>query len=184
MVDQPASLAAVGFVLTTAAAVSLAGCFPAYAESPEVPPRPDWDFVSFEVMSWGAPVSSWRILSNGGGSWTETLRAKGAAHYDYKLAWHEIEPDPFNYIALEKILRHLPDPAPDSQQCDSFISDMAYGTIRLTHGATTIEVAWNDGCMDETYRAFMAVLKQADEHMQALGKAAPVTRTESPPVDN
>lgn len=160
---------------------SLARCMPAMAQdaSPD-PPAPEWDMVVFEVKSWGAPISSWRILADGGGSWTEAVRADGAAYPDYQLAWHEITPDPRNYIALEKVIRQLPKPAPDSQQCANFMADMAYGTIRLTRGATTIEIAWNDGCMDESYRAFMAVLKQADEHMQALGKAAPVTRTEGP----
>ncbi|MGQ7830986.1 hypothetical protein [Altererythrobacter sp. Z27] len=172
-----------GIAAGLAISASLAQCLPAIAQdAPLKPTTPEWDMIAFEVKSWGAPISSWRVLSNGGGSWTETVRAKDAAYSDYQLAWHEIEPDPENYITLEKLLRRLPKPVPDSQQCESFLPDMAYGTIRLTRGATTIEIEWNDGCMDESYRAFMAILKQADEHMQGLGKVAPVTRTESPPT--
>ena len=136
--------------------------------------------VVFEAKSWGAPIASWRILSNGGGSWTEAVREQGAAQSDYRLAWHEIEPAAANYIALERILRQLPDPAPDSQACENFMTDAPYGTIRLTRGATTIEIAWNDGCMDDGYRAFMAILREADGHVQALGNAAPVSRIETP----
>ncbi|MFZ9395267.1 MAG: hypothetical protein ACO25F_04290 [Erythrobacter sp.] len=140
----------------------------------------DWDMVAFDVKSWGAPITSWRILSNGGGSWTETVREKGTAFADYKLAWHEIDPTAANYTVLESILRQLPQPAPDAQACENFMTDAPYGTIRLTKGATTIEIAWNDGCLDDSYQAFMAVLRQADQHIQSIGKVAPVARIESP----
>lgn len=134
--------------------------------------------IAFEVKSWGTPVSSWRLLSNGGGSWTETIRETNAKFGEYTLAWHEIEPNVQNYIAIERILRGLPQPAPDSQDCENFMTDMAYGTIRLTRGATTTEIAWNSGCMDEGYRAFLDTLKEADMRMRDLGRVGKVLRTE------
>lgn len=138
-----------------------------------------WDFVEFEVKSWGAPMSPWRILPNGGGSWTESVREDGQPpNMPAAQAWHEIEPEVSNYTGLETILQRLPDPAPDSQDCENFMTDAAYGTLRMTRGATTTEIAWNAGCLDEDYVAFMAILKEADEHMQELGKAAPVSRVE------
>lgn len=146
------------------------------------PPGPDWDFVAFEVKSWGAPVTSWRMTPDGGGSWTEALREDGTPfNQPPSLAWHTIEPAAANYSALEAILRKLPQVAPDYEDCENRMTDAAYGTIRLTRGATTTEIAWNDGCFDEDYRAFIAVLKEADEHVAAIGKAAPVSRVEQPP---
>ena len=163
-------------------ALFLASCSQASAESTPAPFEP-WDFVAFEVKSWGGPVTSWRILPNGGGSWTEAIRPEGTPPTSpASQAWHEIEADAANYARLEAILRKLPSPAPDFNACDNFMSDMAYGTLRLTRGATTTEIAWNDGCLDDDYRAFMAVLREADEHMQALGKAAPVSRVDPPPA--
>lgn len=172
MIRKPALLLISAMLLASAPAT---GGEPA----PQLP-LPDWDMVAFEAKSWGAPISSWRILSNGDGSWTETVREQGAAYSNYRLAWHEIEPAAANYIVLQRILRQLPDPAPDSQACENFMTDAPYGTIRLTRGATTIEIAWNDGCMDDGYRAFMAILREADGHVQALGNAAPVSRIETP----
>ena len=29
-----------------------------------------WDMIAFEVRSWGRPVTSWRLLRSGSGSWT------------------------------------------------------------------------------------------------------------------
>ena len=145
-------------------------------------PHAEWDLVAFEVKSWGGPVTSWRILPNGGGRWTEAIRPEGEPPTaPASQAWHEIEPNETNYNRLAAILRALPDPAPDFNACENFMSDMAYGTIRLTRGAVTSENAWNEGCLDDNYQAFMAVLRAADEHMQTLGKAAPVSRVEPAP---
>ena len=171
----------IGFVATFLAQ-------PLYAEDTatpsDTPPSPQWDFVEFEVNSWGMPITSWRILPNGGGSWTEAVRDENAPPFSApSLAWHEIEPDTDNYIALEKILTALPEPAPDPDECENFMTDMPYGKLRLTRGATTTEIAWNSGCLDDGYVAFMGILQAADTPMQTLGKAAPVTRTEPTATD-
>ena len=159
----------------------LVPCAQTRAQTVSEPPA-EWDFVAFEVKSWGGPVTSWRILPNGGGSWTEAIRPEGdPPTAPASQAWHEIEPNETNYNRLAAILRALPDPAPDFNACENFMSDMAYGTLRLTRGAVTIEIAWNEGCLDDNYQAFMAVLRAADEHMQTLGKAAPVSRVEPAP---
>ena len=41
----------------------LASCTQAQAESPSPPPAPDWDFVVFEVKSWGGPVTQWQFTA-------------------------------------------------------------------------------------------------------------------------
>ena len=170
-----------GAVRVIAGIALLGSALPLAAENK--PPEP-WDFVQFEVKSWGAPISSWRILPDGGGSWTEAVPEDGQPPtVPAAQAWHEIEPDPANYAALEAILARLPDPAPDSGDCTNFMTDAPYGTLRLTRGATTTEIAWNSGCMDEDYLVFMGVLKEADPHMQAIGKAAPVSRVEAAPTN-
>ncbi|WP_369025837.1 hypothetical protein [Qipengyuania sp. RANM35] len=126
-------------------------------------------------------MTSWRMLPDGGGSWTEAVRKEGEAfNSPPTLVWHEIDPDASNYVVLEKILRRLPKPAPDSQACTNFMTDAPYGLLRMTKGATTTEISWNDGCMDDDYRTFVAVLREADAHVAKLGKAAPVSRTEDP----
>lgn len=80
--------------------------------------------VAFEVKSWGAPVSSWRITLQGGGSWTDVVHEEGAPLHEYAAVWHEIEPQAENYIKLEALLSKLPSVAPDSDDCQNFMNDM------------------------------------------------------------
>lgn len=161
---------AAGIAATTATAC-------AAQETIAPPPGPSFDMVTFEMKSWGEPVVSWRFTSQFGGSWTETER--GDRLGNYTLVWHEIEPDVERYIALERILLQLPEQAPSSDDCDNFMTDLPYGTIRLTNGATTVEHAYNSGCMDEDYGAFLDLLRSANELVETWGKDAPVLRRET-----
>ena len=168
--------------LSFCAGLALAA-LPAHLTAEPVPDAQAWDFVEFEVKSWGSSRSSWRMLPNGGGSWTVPVQEDGQPpNAPAAQQWHEIEPEAGNYVLLEAILDKLPDPAPDYQDCANFITDAAYGSLRLTRGATTTEIAWNSGCLDDDYVAFMDVLREADQHVQALGKAAPVSRVEPAPT--
>lgn len=147
--------------------------------SPTDKPAAEWDMVVFEMNSWGSPLSSWRILADGSGSWTETIREEGNSFGPYKLAWHEIESDIERSGELAQLLAALPEPAPDYEDCESRITDQPYGTIRLTRGSTTTEISWNAGCLDEDYAAFLDTLRTANELVEGWGHAAPITRTES-----
>lgn len=147
----------------------------------DAPSQPEWDMIAFEASSWGEPVSAWRIGKTGG-SWTETVRKDGARIGDYTLAIHEIEGGGKNTREIARILKDIPIPAPDSGDCENFMTDMVYGTVRLTKGATTTEIAWNSGCMDENYRPLLDALKAADARMREWGKAGKVIRTEAGPA--
>ena len=137
-----------------------------------------WDLIAFEVKSWGRPVTSWRLLSDGSGSWTEAVRDEGAPLHDYTLVWHEFAAGADGHRQVETLLSRLPDTIPDYADCANRMTDLPYGTLRLTRGATTVEIAWNSGCTDDGYRAFIEILKAADTTVAAWGRAAPVQRTE------
>jgi hypothetical protein len=44
-----------------------------------------WDMIAFKVKSWGRPISSWRLLPDGSGSWTQTVDTDGGSFADYRL---------------------------------------------------------------------------------------------------
>jgi hypothetical protein len=137
-----------------------------------------WDLIAFEVKSWGRPVTSWRLLPGGSGSWTEVVEARGAQAARYSAVWHEVESGASGFARVVDILSRLPQPAPDSAACTDFMPDLPYGTLRLTRGATTVEIGWNSGCMDADYKTFVQTLKAADSIVAGWGRAGRVLRTE------
>lgn len=139
-----------------------------------------WDMIAFEVLSWGHPVTSWRLLADGSGSWMEAVGEDGASRGDHHLVWHEVAAGEDGYRQVQEALSRLPDEIPDYDECSDRMTDLPYGTLRLTRGATTVEVAWNSGCMDDSYRTFIETLKAADTAVATWGREGRVLRTEQP----
>ena len=84
-------------VATCLAAVALTA-LPADIAAKDTPDEPAWDFVEFEVKSWGGARSSWRILANGGGSWTvAVVEVDQSPAMPDAQEWHEIVPEVANY---------------------------------------------------------------------------------------
>lgn len=129
--------------------------------------------IALEVRSWGRPVTSWRLLQSGAGRWTETVEAPRRS-----AVWHEVEVGSSGFAAVAAVLSPLPLPAPDAAACADFMPDLPYGTLRLTRGATTVEIAWNSGCLDADCRAFVQTLKAADSIVAGWGRAGRVLRVE------
>jgi hypothetical protein len=137
-----------------------------------------WDSIAFEVNSWGNPVTSWSVSRQYGGAWTETVGAHRAMMDDGTRVVHEVAADERKFGALSDIVARLPDPAPDYEKCRDEMTDLPYGTIRLTRGATTVEISWNSGCRDADYVAFLDVLKAADTFVAEWGKPGKVLQTQ------
>jgi len=143
----------------------------------------DFDMIAFEVKSWGAPANRWQYGPDYGGVWIEVLSDPSERLGNYTLAFHPIAADRDRYSMLEAIVDRLPAEIPDSADCERNMTDMPYGTLRLTRGAVTQEIAWNSGCMDDHYVEFMDLLKEADRMVTDWGRQAPVSRTEEHRID-
>jgi hypothetical protein len=142
-----------------------------------------WDMIVFDLKSWGRPIGYW-IMTPEGGSWTEFTAKEGVPPPNQLRVVHEVEAaGGARFRELSAIVARLPSPAPSSDGCQDFMTDLPYGSIRLTKGATTIEIAFNSGCRDAPYVAFLDVLQKANELVGLWGKAGKVLRTEpSPPA--
>lgn len=153
---------------------------PALAEKAHEEEAAGWDWIAFEMNSWGRPVSSWRIRPTGDGSWTQAVSPDGQPFGDYSLVWHEVTAGEEGFARLSAILAGLPEPAPAYDDCENSMTDQPYGIVRLTRGATTTEIAYNAGCLDDGYVAFLDVLREANQLVEGWGKAGKVLRTEKP----
>lgn len=154
----------------------------ARSEGEQPPPEPDWDLIAFEVKSWGAPIHQWQFSPLYGGVWIGVERKDDPSRIVWTKSFHTLDADGARYAELEALVRKLPRPAPDAADCSNMMTDMPYGTIRLTRGATTTEIAWQSGCLDDGYAGFIATLREADSLVTEWGKAVPVSRTEDQPV--
>lgn len=155
----------------------------ALATSQEPAPRPTqvpkWDMVRFELKSWGSNLYSWQFTPKYGGVHTENVEPDDPQTQEHLIEYRSLEANLGRFQKLQAILSELPDPAPDSAQCQKFMPDLAYGTIRLTRGATTTEITWNSGCEDSDYAPFLRVLRDADALVRHWVKDVPITRTET-----
>ncbi len=174
--------AASGLVAALGLALLAPGCTAPITPSPDAmaEAHPAWDRAQFGTNSWGRVVSGWTIGPQGQGEWhvRENENGQPGPIGAYRVTYHAIALNDAQVQQLAALLDSLPDPAPDSGDCREFRTDMYYGELRLTQGADTREVAWNEGCMDAGYRAFLARLQRADALVAGVGRAAPVTRVE------
>ena len=141
--------------------------------------------IAYDTNSWGRVVSGWVVGPEGQGTWYERVNDSGQPGPvgPYELRYRLFAVSPVQMAELEAVLTGLPDPAPNPRDCKQFRTDDLYGTLRRTRGATTEELAYNQGCRDASYQRFMAQLLAADALVAKWGKAAPVSRSESYAAD-
>lgn len=163
-------MSAIALILSTSTASS------AHGEKPD--DAPQWDQIAFEIKSWGAPVRQWQYTPDYGGSWVSTKRKEGTDPQVWTRSYHTIEADADRFAALQRIVERMPEPAPDTSNCQDIMTDQPYGTIRMKRGATTVEVAFDASCLDDDYVAFLDILRDADRLVTGWGKDVPATRTE------
>ena len=142
--------------------------------APPTPSGSSWSTISFEMRSWGRILSTWRVSVSGAGNWTQSTDDGGKE----MMAVHELAVGPDGFAQVATILDGLPSPAPDSATCESFMPDQPYGVVRMTNGATTTEIAWNAGCMDDPYLGFLKPLREANDLVKSWGEKGKVIRSE------
>ncbi len=177
---SPGSRSAVRALALACALALSSGTASARKEAP--PPQSDWDMIAFEMKSWGITQSRWQYSREYGRVWIAFAAKPDAPQPTQTLSFHTLEPDNKRYAALAQLVSQVPVPAPDPATCKNMMTDQPYGTIRMTRGATTTEIAWNAGCQDKDYLALLGTLREADALVAAWGKAAPVNRTEDQPA--
>ena len=163
--------------IAVGATALLAAC--ATAPAPTTVPA-EWSEIGFAVKSWGRPMNSWTIRPDGSGIWVETVTEEGASFQEYALAQHPFDAGPEGYRRVAEALAGLAQNAPTADRCRERVTDLPYGTVRFTQGNQTREIAFDNGCRDADYQAFIAKLYQADGLVSGWGAASPVSATITP----
>ena len=134
--------------------------------------------VTLEARSWGRILSGWSVGPEGEGAWYTRENEDGTLvpFGPYRITYRSFDAGPAGAAALAGQLVALPDPVPDFAACENFMTDQVYGILRVTRGASTAETAWNEGCMDSDYAAFMDRLRAANTLVESWAASAPVER--------
>lgn len=140
-----------------------------------VQPIVPWSSLAFTNKSWGRPVGSWQVNADGTGYWAET---KGNRFGAYSVIYHDLSVGENGVRKLALLMGDIPDPAPDPDRCDEYVTDMNYGELTFAGGLGGRTVKWNAGCRDTSYLQFLGQLMAADRLVEEWGKAAPATREE------
>lgn len=157
-------------------ALLVAGC----AAHPDgAPPAPaGLESVGFEINSWGRPIDSWEVGANGTGHFAEAVSDEGADFNTYRLEHREFTVAPAEWARLTALAAELPQPRPDRDGCKQRMTDMPYGTVRVSHGGKEQAAAFDVGCRDARYQAYVDQLHAMDTLVTTWAKAHPVTRVE------
>ena len=134
----------------------------------------------FTMNSWGQPLAAWSVKPDGSGTWADSQPRNGN-FTDRMIILHTLPADPAAAAALAQILARLPATPPTADGCRERITDQPYGELILPRSAGTTTYRYDAGCLDAPYAAYIQVLRQANEHVAARGRVAPVSPPQPPP---
>ena len=157
-------------------ALLVAGC--AVRPLDAQPALAGFEAIGFEINSWGRPIDRWDVSADGTAHYVEAAFDEGADFYTYRLEHREFTLAPTEWARLAALAAQLPQPRPDRADCKQRMTDMPYGTVRVSSGGTEQATAFDVGCRDKRYQAFVEQLRAMDALVAAQAKAHPVIRVE------
>jgi hypothetical protein len=151
-------------------ALAAAGC----ADRSVAAPAPPASTIEMETFSWGQPVSSWRIASDGNGSYTYSRRVTGGGFRDYDLVTHLFSAGRDGFARVEQLLAG----AARGYQCEMQVTDGPYGRIVWSRAAQpALQRSFNLGCLSPEARLVQGQMAEAGELVRGWALASPVAET-------
>jgi hypothetical protein len=158
------------------AALLLAACSSSQVGAQLAPAAgPAYRAIAFEVRSWGHVIKSWEVDADGA---VRHVKIDGSPFADHRLEHRDFAVDAAAYARLAALAAELPTPRPDRDQCKERATDLPYGTLRLTGGKGEEAVAFDSGCLDARYRAFIDQLLAMDDLVGGWAAQQPVDSVE------
>jgi hypothetical protein len=118
--------------------------------------------VAFRISSWGRPIDSWEVRADGSASHVAMVSDEGAPFTTYRLEHREFTITPEDYARVVALAGELPQPRPSRDECEERVTDMPYGALELDKGGAREEIAFDVGCRDAAYQAFVDKLQAMD----------------------
>jgi hypothetical protein len=134
--------------------------------------------IAFRISSWGRPIDSWDVRADGTAHHVTMVTDEGAPFRTYRLEHREFTISADDFARLAATVAKLPQPRLQRDDCEQRVTDFPYGALDITSGGTSESIAFDTGCQDAPYQAFVDQLQAMDEAVTALAKPHPVARVE------
>ena len=118
--------------------------------------------VSFRISSWGRPIDTWEVRADGSASHVTRVSDEGAPFQTYRLEHREFTITAEDYARVVALADELPQPRPSRDACEERVTDMPYGALELDSGGARESIAFDVGCRDAKYQAFVEQLHALD----------------------
>ena len=153
------------------ALLPLAAC----ASAETAPAVPAYDAIAFDINTWGRPMGSWEVRSDG------TVRhdkIEGSVFGAHKVEHRAFKVDGAAYAKLAAIAAALPQPRLERNECVERAMDLPYGKLRLARGGAEEAVDFDVGCRDRPYVAFVGQLQAMDDLVGEWAEQHPANSVE------
>jgi hypothetical protein len=134
-----------------------------------------YEAIAFDISTWGRPLGSWEVHADGTVSHHKT---EGSVFNAHKVEHRAFTVDGAAFRRLAAIAAELPEPRLDPADCEERATDLPYGTLRLTRKGGEEAIAFDIGCLDRPYQAFVGQLRALDEMVGAWAEQHPADRVE------
>ena len=120
--------------------VLLAGCSAAQAPAqPSSRPLPA-DSISFEISSWGSPMESFQIASDGRGEYRK------APEFRAPVQTHRFNAGPAGFARIRAALAGIEHFTSIAPACGNRMTDFPYGQVVWQRGAARVSINFDVGC--------------------------------------
>jgi choline dehydrogenase-like flavoprotein len=157
------------------ALLPLAACTTADVEAQAPAGKPALEAIAFQINSWGRSIGSWEVHADGTVS---HVHVEGSVFNAHRREHREFTVDGSAFRKMVAIAAGLPEPRPNRDECKERATDLPYGTLTLSRGGREEAIAFDTGCLDASYQAFVGKLRAMDELVDGWAEQQPVDRVE------
>jgi hypothetical protein len=137
------------------ALVLLAGCAAAQAPAQPSGHHLPADSISFEISSWGSPMESFRIASDGTGEYSKAPEFRAA------VQTRRFSAGPAGFARIRAALAGIEHFASVAPACGNRMTDFPYGQVVWQYGATRAAVSFDVGCQGPEMQRVVAAAHEA-----------------------
>lgn len=162
------------FVLAVAALLA-GGCSASTAAPSRPAAEPEVELIRMETNSWGRPVSSWQVDSQGEGEFREARPAPSGNFHEYDLVTKRIRAGADGFVRLRGLLRPAERfAAGEGPDCGMRATDLPYGGATWIGGGAERSVRFDLGCQGPEAVRMNEALGAAESLVREWAAGAPV----------